>query len=108
MLTVWRCCSPAWGAVNSRLARRSPASYEDGVYQVNCLVTSFTVSLLLWQMLDTGRPSAREVSAALLGEGGAEGGAGSSRNRTAMLAFFGQVNIKHILFIQSVVILISD
>ena len=44
-------------------------------------------------MLETGRPSAREVSAALLGEGGAEGGAGSSRNRTAMLAFFGQVYI---------------
>ena len=64
--------NPEWGAVDSRLARTTPAHYEDGVYM----------------MAETNRPSPRQLSEAFMK---GSDGQGSVRNRTTMLAFFGQV-----------------
>ena len=64
--------NPEWGAVDSRLARKTPAHYEDGVYM----------------MAETNRPSPRQLSEAFMK---GSDGQGSVRNRTTMLAFFGQV-----------------
>nr|BAM76968.1 dual oxidase [Penaeus japonicus] len=69
---------PAWGSVESRLTRKTPASYADGVYM----------------LAGQDRPSPRTLSQALLN--GSDGMA-SAQNRTAMLAFFGQVVSSEIL-----------
>merc|ERR1719348_975018 len=70
--------NPEWGSTDSRLARMTPAHYEDGVYL----------------MAETNRPSPRELSEAFMK---GSDGHGSVRNRTAMLAFFGQVVTSEIL-----------
>ena len=59
---------------DSRLTRKTPASYADGVYM----------------MAGPDRPSPRKLSQAFMK--GKDEGMGSTRNRTAMLAFFGQVS----------------
>ena len=56
----------------SRLTRKTPPAYEDGVYM----------------MAGRDRPSPRKLSQALMK---GQDGIGSIRNRTALLAFFGQV-----------------
>ena len=61
---------------DSRLTRKTPASYADGVYM----------------MAGSDRPSPRRLSQAFMR--GDDEGMGSTRNRTAMLAFFGQVRSK--------------
>merc|ERR1719500_47761 len=71
---------PDWGSVDNRLTRKTPASYSDGVYT-----------------MDQGskeRPSPRSLSQAFMQ--GTDGKA-SVRNRTALLAFFGQVVTSEIL-----------
>ena len=70
--------NPDWGSVDSRLARKTPAHYEDGVYM----------------MAETNRPSPRQLSQAFMK---GSDGQGSRRNRTTMLAFFGQVVTSEIL-----------
>lgn len=55
----------------SRLTRKTPASYADGVYM----------------MAGQNRPSSRTLSEALMK---GEDGKPSAKNRTAMLAFFGK------------------
>ncbi|XP_037789559.1 dual oxidase-like [Penaeus monodon] len=69
---------PSWGSVESRLTRKTPASYADGVYM----------------LAGQDRPSPRTLSQALLN---GRDGMASERNRTAMLAFFGQVVSSEIL-----------
>lgn len=69
---------PSWGSVESRLTRKTPASYADGVYM----------------MAGQDRPSPRKLSQAIMK---GSDGMGSARNRTAMLAFFGQVVSSEIL-----------
>lgn len=69
---------PSWGSVESRLTRKTPASYADGVYM----------------LAGQDRPSPRTLSQALLK---GRDGMASERNRTAMLAFFGQVVSSEIL-----------
>ncbi len=63
---------------DSRLTRKTPASYADGVYM----------------MSGARRPSPRQLSQRLMK---GEDGLGSRRNRTALLAFFGQVVTAEIL-----------
>ena len=58
--------------VDSRLSRKTPASYADGVYM----------------MAGGERPSPRKLSEVFMK---GEDGLRSVKNRTAMLAFFGQV-----------------
>jgi len=60
---------PDWGAVDNRLSRKTPATYEDGVYL----------------MAESNRPSPRQLSQAFMK---GSDGLGSVRNRTALLAFF--------------------
>ena len=69
---------PEWGTVESRLIRKTPPSYGDGVYM----------------MAGSNRPSPRKVSQFLMK---GDDGIGSLRNRTALLAFFGQVVSAEIL-----------
>jgi len=69
---------PEWGAVDNRLSRKTPATYEDGVYM----------------MAESNRPSPRQLSEAFMK---GSDGHGSVRNRTALLAFFGQVVTSEIL-----------
>ena len=61
----------------SRLTRKTPASYADKVYM----------------LAGQNRPSARTLSEALLN---GNDGIPSARNRTAMLAFFGEY--KNVIF----------
>lgn len=61
-----------WGSVESRLTRKAPSAYSDGVYM----------------LAGMHRPSPRRLSQVFMR--GADGQA-SARNRTALLAFFGQV-----------------
>ena len=68
--------NPDWGSVDSRLARKTPAHYEDGVYT----------------MAETNRPSPRDLSNFMKGSDGH----GSVLNRTTMLAFFGQVSLERV------------
>ncbi|CAG9862185.1 unnamed protein product [Phyllotreta striolata] len=63
---------PEWGSVDSHLIRRAPAAYSDGVYMLS----------------GQNRPSPRKLSRLFMK--GADG-LGSLRNRTALLAFFGQL-----------------
>ncbi|XP_047991381.1 dual oxidase isoform X1 [Leguminivora glycinivorella] len=63
---------PDWGSVDSRLIRKTPASYADGVYM----------------MAGTDRPGARTLSKIFMR---GQDGLPSVANRTALLAFFGQV-----------------
>ena len=59
--------------LGSRLTRKAPSAYEDGVYM----------------MAGSHRPSPRKLSEAFMK---GEDGLPSARNRTALLAFFGQVS----------------
>ena len=85
--------SPDWGAVDSKLVRKSPAHYEDGVY----LMAETNRFSEKKQMSRKGsikklvffRPSPRSLSEAFMK---GSDGHGSVRNRTTMLAFFGQVS----------------
>ncbi|CAH1982304.1 unnamed protein product [Acanthoscelides obtectus] len=63
---------PDWGSVDSHLVRRAPAAYSDGVYMVG----------------GQGRPSPRRLSRLFMG---GTDGLPSTKNRTALLAFFGQL-----------------
>ncbi|XP_013145053.1 PREDICTED: dual oxidase [Papilio polytes] len=63
---------PDWGSVDSRLTRKTPASYADGVYM----------------MAGADRPGARTLSKLFMR---GQDGLPSLSNRTALLAFFGQV-----------------
>jgi dual oxidase len=63
---------------DSRLSRRTPAAYADGVYM----------------MAGPDRPSPRKLSQVFMK---GDDGMGSARNRTALLAFFGQVVTADIL-----------
>ncbi|CAG0891147.1 unnamed protein product [Darwinula stevensoni] len=69
---------PTWGAVESRLTRKTPPSYGDGVYM----------------MAGEGRPSPRMLSQIFMK---GEDGMGSGLNRTALLVFFGQLVSSEIL-----------
>ncbi|KAF2363058.1 hypothetical protein FHG87_006188 [Trinorchestia longiramus] len=69
---------PDWGSTESMLTRKTPASYADGVYM----------------MAGQDRPSPRVLSQAFMK---GSDGLPSTRNRTAMLAFFGQVVSSEIL-----------
>ncbi|KAK8749678.1 hypothetical protein OTU49_015477 [Cherax quadricarinatus] len=69
---------PSWGAAESRLTRKTPASYADGVYM----------------MAGQDRPSSRKLSEALMK---GRDGLPSTMNRTAMIAFFGQVVSSEVL-----------
>ncbi|XP_076054875.1 dual oxidase [Oratosquilla oratoria] len=69
---------PEWGSAESRLTRKTPASYADGVYM----------------LAGQDRPSPRTLSQAFMK---GEDGMPSAKNRTAMLAFFGQVVSSEIL-----------
>uniref|UniRef100_A0A2P2I0U3 NAD(P)H oxidase (H2O2-forming) n=1 Tax=Hirondellea gigas TaxID=1518452 RepID=A0A2P2I0U3_9CRUS len=69
---------PDWGSTESVLTRKTPASYADGVYM----------------MAGQDRPSPRVLSEAFMK---GYDGLPSTRNRTAMLAFFGQVVSSEIL-----------
>lgn len=69
---------PAWGSVDSHLTRRTPPSYEDGVYM----------------MAGSNRPNPRELSERILK--GVDG-MRSVLNRTVLLALFGQVVTSEIL-----------
>ncbi|XP_073969944.1 dual oxidase isoform X3 [Rhodnius prolixus] len=63
---------PHWGSVESQMTRKTPAAYKDGVYM----------------MSGEDRPSARRISQLFMK---GSDGLPSIRNRTALLAFFGQV-----------------
>ncbi|XP_072392840.1 dual oxidase [Diabrotica undecimpunctata] len=63
---------PEWGSVDSHLIRRTPAAYSDGVYMLS----------------GQDRPSPRKLSRLFMK--GLDG-LGSMKNRTALLAFFGQL-----------------
>ncbi|XP_057664669.1 dual oxidase [Diorhabda carinulata] len=63
---------PEWGSVDSHLIRRTPAAYVDGVYMLS----------------GQDRPSPRKLSRLFMK--GLDG-LGSTKNRTALLAFFGQL-----------------
>lgn len=63
---------PDWGTVDSHLVRKAPSAYADGVYM----------------MAGTNRPSPRRLSQLFMR---GRDGLGSQHNRTALLAFFGQV-----------------
>ncbi|KAK3875439.1 hypothetical protein Pcinc_019696 [Petrolisthes cinctipes] len=69
---------PNWGSAESVLTRKTPASYADGVYM----------------MAGQDRPSSRTLSQVLMK---GEDGQPSLMNRTAMLAFFGQVVSSEVL-----------
>ena len=59
---------------DNRLSRKTPPSYADGVYM----------------MAGGNRPSPRQISERIMK---GKDGVGSVRNRTAILAFFGQVGL---------------
>ncbi|XP_016945189.3 dual oxidase [Drosophila suzukii] len=63
---------PDWGSVDSHLVRKAPPSYSDGVYA----------------MAGANRPSTRRLSRLFMR---GKDGLGSKFNRTALLAFFGQL-----------------
>ncbi|XP_018563303.1 dual oxidase [Anoplophora glabripennis] len=63
---------PEWGSVDSHLIRRAPSAYSDGVYMLS----------------GQNRPSPRKLSRLFMK--GIDG-LGSMNNRTALLAFFGQL-----------------
>ncbi|XP_014272610.1 dual oxidase [Halyomorpha halys] len=63
---------PDWGSVESQMTRKTPAAYWDGVYM----------------MAGEDRPSARNLSTTFMK---GRDGLPSLSNRTALLAFFGQV-----------------
>ncbi|CAG9818789.1 unnamed protein product [Phaedon cochleariae] len=63
---------PEWGSVDSHLIRRSPSAYSDGVYM----------------LAGQNRPSPRKLSRLFMK--GLDG-LSSMKNRTALLAFFGQL-----------------
>ncbi|XP_063910993.1 dual oxidase isoform X1 [Zophobas morio] len=63
---------PDWGSVESHLIRRAPSAYSDGVYM----------------LAGQNRPSPRKLSRLFMR--GLDG-LGSMSNRTALLAFFGQM-----------------
>lgn len=63
---------PEWGSVDSHLIRRTPAAYVDGVYMLS----------------GQDRPSPRKLSRLFMK--GLDG-LSSTKNRTALLAFFGQL-----------------
>ncbi|KAK5639843.1 hypothetical protein RI129_010654 [Pyrocoelia pectoralis] len=63
---------PEWGSVDSHLVRKAPAAYSDGVYM----------------LAGQNRPSPRRLSQLFMK---GSDGLGSMYNRTAMLAYFGQV-----------------
>ncbi|XP_059085329.1 dual oxidase-like [Tigriopus californicus] len=69
---------PDWGSIGNRLTRKTPASYTDGVYM----------------MAGADRPSPRKLSESFMK---GEDGLSSRRNRTALLAFFGQLVTAEIL-----------
>ena len=89
--------NPDWGSVDSRLARKTPATYEDGVYLMAETNRSSFGSYWFFIKIFTVflhkniycRPSPRELSEAFMK---GSDGHGSVRNRTTMLAFFGQVS----------------
>ncbi|KAL0122389.1 hypothetical protein PUN28_007246 [Cardiocondyla obscurior] len=64
---------PDWGAIDSRLIRKVPAAYSDGVYT----------------MAGQDRPSPRKLSDLFM-QG--DDGLPSVKNRTALFAFFGEHN----------------
>ncbi|GAB6033366.1 hypothetical protein CHUAL_013131 [Chamberlinius hualienensis] len=70
--------NPSWGALDSHLTRRTPPSYEDGVYM----------------MAGPNRPNPRDLSEKILK---GRDGLPSLHNRTVLLAFFGQVVTSEIL-----------
>ncbi|XP_046466415.1 dual oxidase isoform X1 [Neodiprion pinetum] len=63
---------PEWGSVDSRLIRKAPAAYSDGVYM----------------MAGQDRPSSRKLSDLFM-QG--DDGIPSVKNKTALFAFFGQL-----------------
>ncbi|CAH1722727.1 unnamed protein product [Aphis gossypii] len=63
---------PQWGSIDSHMTRKTPASYSDGVYM----------------MSGQDRPSPRKLSSLFMK---GSDGLSSLKNRTAILAFFGQV-----------------
>ncbi|XP_040165408.1 dual oxidase [Anopheles arabiensis] len=63
---------PDWGAVDNHLTRKAPSAYSDGVYV----------------MAGSNRPSPRKLSRLFMR---GTDGLPSMENRTALLAFFGQV-----------------
>ncbi|XP_058806177.1 dual oxidase isoform X1 [Phymastichus coffea] len=69
---------PDWGSVDSRLIRKAPAAYNDGVYM----------------MAGQDRPSPRKLSDLFM-QG--EDGLPSVNNRTALFAFFGQLVTSEII-----------
>ncbi|XP_066998293.1 dual oxidase [Anabrus simplex] len=69
---------PDWGSVDKHLTRKTPPSYADGVYM----------------LAGQNRPSARKLSQLFIK---GQDGLGSARNRTALLAFFGQVVSSEVL-----------
>ena len=85
--------NPDWGAVDSKLVRKSPAHYEDGVYLMaetnRCEEKQCIILYEVGFKNDFPRPSPRSLSEAFMK---GSDGHGSVRNRTTMLAFFGQVS----------------
>ncbi|XP_049777239.1 dual oxidase [Schistocerca cancellata] len=69
---------PDWGAVDNQLTRKTPPSYADGVYM----------------LAGQSRPSPRRLSQMFMR---GQDGMASARNRTALLAFFGQVVSSEVL-----------
>lgn len=69
---------PDWGAIDSRLIRKVPAAYSDGVYA----------------MAGQDRPSPRKLSDLFM-QG--DDGLPSVKNRTALFAFFGQLVTSEII-----------
>uniref|UniRef100_T1IYT7 NAD(P)H oxidase (H2O2-forming) n=1 Tax=Strigamia maritima TaxID=126957 RepID=T1IYT7_STRMM len=69
---------PSWGSIYSHLTRKVPPSYADGVYM----------------LAGQNRPSARVISDAIMS--GSDGLA-SSKNKTVLMAFFGQLVSSEIL-----------
>ncbi|XP_034946208.1 dual oxidase isoform X2 [Chelonus insularis] len=63
---------PDWGSVDSRLIRKIPAAYADGVYM----------------MAGQDRPSPRKLSDLFMK---GDDGIASTKNKTALFAFFGQL-----------------
>ncbi|XP_077298120.1 dual oxidase [Arctopsyche grandis] len=63
---------PDWGSVGNHLTRKTPTAYADGVYM----------------MAGQNRPSPRKLSQLFMR---GQDGMGSVENRTALLAFFGQL-----------------
>ncbi|CAH0546400.1 unnamed protein product [Brassicogethes aeneus] len=63
---------PHWGSVDSHLIRKAPSAYSDGVYMLS----------------GQNRPSPRTLSRLFMK---GQDGMGSMSNRTALLAFFGQL-----------------